>query len=52
LDAELLQWKGCSKMLSGKMEALVRLIGDSVEVQIRGPSSMSNCEKENIFLNN
>uniref|UniRef100_A0A914M180 Non-specific serine/threonine protein kinase n=2 Tax=Meloidogyne incognita group TaxID=654580 RepID=A0A914M180_MELIC len=42
LDAELLQWKGCSKMLSGKMEALVRLIGDSVEVQIRGPSSMSN----------
>ncbi|KAL7073040.1 hypothetical protein ACQ4LE_008336 [Meloidogyne hapla] len=42
MDAELLQWKSCSKMLSGKMEALIRLVGDSVEVQIRGPSSMSN----------
>ncbi|KAF7635152.1 hypothetical protein Mgra_00005435 [Meloidogyne graminicola] len=42
MDAELLQWKNCSKMQSGKMEALVRLISDSVEIQIRGPSLMAN----------
>lgn len=39
-------------MQSGKMEALVRLIGEAVEVQIRGPSEMATCEEKNgIILN-
>lgn len=31
----------CSKMCSGSMEALVRLHGDAVEIQVRGPSEMA-----------
>ena len=38
MDAELQQWYRCSKMLSGQMEALVRLLGDAVEIQLRGPA--------------
>ncbi|CAJ0572380.1 unnamed protein product, partial [Mesorhabditis spiculigera] len=38
MDADLVQWAGCSKMSSGQMEALVRLYGDAVEVCVRGPS--------------
>uniref|UniRef100_A0A915D171 Death domain-containing protein n=1 Tax=Ditylenchus dipsaci TaxID=166011 RepID=A0A915D171_9BILA len=41
MDAELNQWQGCSKMCSGQMEALVRLHGDAVEVQVRGPAEMA-----------
>ncbi|KAL3109084.1 hypothetical protein niasHT_012646 [Heterodera trifolii] len=37
IEAELAQWRYCSKMQSSKMEALIRLVGESVEVQIRGP---------------
>ena len=46
MDAELAQWRRCSKMPSGTMEALVRLIGEAVEVQIRGPAEMAACEKD------
>uniref|UniRef100_A0A7I4Y1A2 Non-specific serine/threonine protein kinase n=1 Tax=Haemonchus contortus TaxID=6289 RepID=A0A7I4Y1A2_HAECO len=38
MDADLIQWAGCSKMSSGQMEALVRIRGDAVEVQVRGPA--------------
>ncbi|ETN85522.1 death domain protein [Necator americanus] len=38
MDADLMQWAGCSKMSSGQMEALVRIRGDAVEVQVRGPA--------------
>ncbi|KAJ1350942.1 Death-associated protein kinase 1 [Parelaphostrongylus tenuis] len=38
MDADLIQWAGCSKMSSGQMEALVRIRSDAVEVQVRGPS--------------
>lgn len=38
MDADLVQWVGCSRMSSGQMEALVRLAGDAVEVQVRGPA--------------
>ena len=31
------QYLDCSKMCSGVMEALVRLHGDAVEIQVRGP---------------
>jgi hypothetical protein len=41
MDADLCQWRSCSKMTSGQMEALVRLIGDAVEVQVRGPADHS-----------
>ncbi|KAI6241190.1 Non-specific serine/threonine protein kinase [Aphelenchoides fujianensis] len=41
LDAELVQYLGCSRMSSGQLESLVRLHGDAVEIQVRGPSSMS-----------
>ncbi|KAI6178368.1 CAMK/DAPK/DAPK protein kinase, variant [Aphelenchoides besseyi] len=41
LDAELNQYLGSSKMCSGRMEALVRLHGDAVEIQVRGPAQMS-----------
>ncbi|KAI1718149.1 protein kinase domain-containing protein [Ditylenchus destructor] len=41
MDAELSQWRGYSKMCSGQMEALIRLHGDAVEVQVRGPSEMA-----------
>ncbi|EJD74145.1 CAMK/DAPK/DAPK protein kinase, variant [Loa loa] len=41
MDADLMQWNGCSKMSSGQMEALVRLHGDAVEIQVRGPSEIS-----------
>lgn len=34
MDADLAQWQGCSKMCSGQMEALVRLHGDAVEIQV------------------
>jgi hypothetical protein len=44
MDADLAQWRNCSKMQSGKMEALVRLVGEAVEVQIRGPPEMATCE--------
>ncbi|CAD5206687.1 unnamed protein product [Bursaphelenchus okinawaensis] len=37
IDADLQQWSGCSKICSGSMEALVRLHGDAVEIQVRGP---------------
>ncbi|CAD5209714.1 unnamed protein product [Bursaphelenchus xylophilus] len=37
IDADLQQWNGCSKICSGSMEALVRLHGDAVEIQVRGP---------------
>ncbi|VDK79575.1 unnamed protein product [Litomosoides sigmodontis] len=37
MDADLVQWNGCSKMSSGQMEALIRLHGDAVEIQVRGP---------------
>lgn len=30
-----MQWQGCSKMCSGQMEALIRLYGDAVEVQVK-----------------
>jgi hypothetical protein len=46
MDAELQQFLECSKMVSGKMEALVRLVGDAVEIQVRGPnesSTLSSC---------
>jgi hypothetical protein len=50
MDADLIQWRRCSKMQSGKMEAFVRLIGEAVEVQIRGPSEMATCgEKNELF---
>ncbi|CAJ0923262.1 unnamed protein product, partial [Mesorhabditis belari] len=38
MDADLVQWAGCSKMSSGQMEALIRLHGDAVEICVRGPS--------------
>ncbi|GMT30636.1 hypothetical protein PFISCL1PPCAC_21933 [Pristionchus fissidentatus] len=38
MDADLTQWLGCSKLCSTKMEALVRLHGDAVEVRVRGPA--------------
>lgn len=38
MDADLIQWAGCSKMSSGQMEALIRIRGDAVEVQVRGPA--------------
>ncbi|KAI1731383.1 protein kinase domain-containing protein [Ditylenchus destructor] len=41
MDAELSQWRGYSKMCSGQMEALIRLHGDAVEVQVRGPSELA-----------
>uniref|UniRef100_A0A1I8A483 Non-specific serine/threonine protein kinase n=1 Tax=Steinernema glaseri TaxID=37863 RepID=A0A1I8A483_9BILA len=41
MDADLVQWYGCSKMSSGQMEALVRLRGDAVEIQVRGPSELA-----------
>ncbi|CAI4229948.1 unnamed protein product [Auanema sp. JU1783] len=37
MDADLMQFHGCSKMISGQMEALVRLNGDAVEIRVRGP---------------
>ncbi|KJH45298.1 death domain protein [Dictyocaulus viviparus] len=37
MDADLIQWEGCSKMSSGQMEALVRIRGDAVEVIIIAP---------------
>ncbi|CAI5438576.1 unnamed protein product [Caenorhabditis angaria] len=37
MDAELLQWNECSKMSSGLKEALIRLVGDAVEIKVRGP---------------
>lgn len=37
MDADLTQWQGCSKMCSGQMEALVRLHGDAVEIQVPMP---------------
>lgn len=37
MDADLTQWMGCSKLCSGQMEALVRLHGDAVEVEILNP---------------
>uniref|UniRef100_F1KRA1 Death-associated protein kinase dapk-1 n=1 Tax=Ascaris suum TaxID=6253 RepID=F1KRA1_ASCSU len=41
MDADLVQWAGCSKMSSGQMEALIRLHGDAVEVQVRGPCEIA-----------
>jgi death-associated protein kinase len=41
MDADLHQYLECSKMSSGKMEALVCLKGDAVEIQVRGPPDMS-----------
>uniref|UniRef100_A0A914VAK0 Uncharacterized protein n=1 Tax=Plectus sambesii TaxID=2011161 RepID=A0A914VAK0_9BILA len=41
MDADLTQWHKCSKMCSGQMEALVRLVGDAVEVQVRGPAELA-----------
>jgi death-associated protein kinase len=41
MDADLQQYLECSKMVSGKMEALVRLQGDAVEIQVRGPNDQS-----------
>ncbi|TKR62381.1 hypothetical protein L596_026356 [Steinernema carpocapsae] len=41
MDADLVQWYGCSKMSSGQMEALIRLRGDAVEIQVRGPTELS-----------
>uniref|UniRef100_A0A914H7B7 Non-specific serine/threonine protein kinase n=1 Tax=Globodera rostochiensis TaxID=31243 RepID=A0A914H7B7_GLORO len=41
IEADLAQWRYCSKMLSGKMEALIRLVGEAVEIQIRGPPEMA-----------
>lgn len=47
MDADLMQWAGCSKMSSGQMEALVRIRGDAVEV--RAPSSGGYALKISIF---
>uniref|UniRef100_A0A0N5D537 Non-specific serine/threonine protein kinase n=1 Tax=Thelazia callipaeda TaxID=103827 RepID=A0A0N5D537_THECL len=41
MDADLMQWNGCSKMSSGQMEALIRLHGDAVEIQVRGPCEIA-----------
>uniref|UniRef100_A0A0N5A9F4 Non-specific serine/threonine protein kinase n=1 Tax=Syphacia muris TaxID=451379 RepID=A0A0N5A9F4_9BILA len=41
MDADLSQWLDCSKMSSGQMEALIRLHGDAVEVQVRGPCELA-----------
>lgn len=41
LDAELAQWRRCSKMHSGKMEGLIRMVGEVVQLQIRGPPEMA-----------
>uniref|UniRef100_A0A183TYJ6 Death domain-containing protein n=1 Tax=Toxocara canis TaxID=6265 RepID=A0A183TYJ6_TOXCA len=41
MDADLVQWAGYSKMSSGQMEALIRLHGDAVEVQVRGPCEIA-----------
>lgn len=41
MDADLTQWHKCSKMCSGQMEALIRLVGDAVEVQVRGPNELA-----------
>ncbi len=41
MDADLVQWQGTSKMSSGQMEALVQLVGDAVEVQVRGPADLA-----------
>ncbi|KAK6107281.1 Ankyrin repeats (3 copies) family protein [Brugia pahangi] len=41
MDADLMQWNSCSKMSSGQMEALVRLHGDAVEIQVRGPCEIA-----------
>lgn len=41
MDADLMQWNGCSKMSSGQMEALIRLHDDAVEIQVRGPCEIS-----------
>lgn len=38
---DLNQYLECSKMFSGKMEALIRLQGDAVEIQVRGPNDQS-----------
>lgn len=35
MDADLTQWCGTSKMCSGQMQALIRLNGDAVEVQVK-----------------
>lgn len=41
MDADLVQWNGCSKMSSLQMEALIRLHGDAVEIQVRGPPEIA-----------
>ncbi|CAD6186231.1 unnamed protein product [Caenorhabditis auriculariae] len=38
MDAELMQWFESSKMSSGRKEALIKLVGDAVEIKVRGPS--------------
>ncbi|RCN25921.1 hypothetical protein ANCCAN_28362 [Ancylostoma caninum] len=48
MDADLMQWAGCSKMSSGQMEALVRIRGDAVEVHIH--SSCRHALKERAHL--
>uniref|UniRef100_A0A7E4VSP6 Non-specific serine/threonine protein kinase n=1 Tax=Panagrellus redivivus TaxID=6233 RepID=A0A7E4VSP6_PANRE len=40
-EVTLHQWQGVSKLTSSNMEALVRLVGDAVEVQVRGPQAMA-----------
>jgi death-associated protein kinase len=40
-EVSLQQWQGISKLMSNKMEALVRLNGDAVEIQVRGPPKMA-----------
>uniref|UniRef100_A0AC34RJF7 Death domain-containing protein n=1 Tax=Panagrolaimus sp. JU765 TaxID=591449 RepID=A0AC34RJF7_9BILA len=37
----LQQWQGLSKLISNKMESLVRLSGDAIEVLVRGPQKMA-----------
>ena len=40
-EVSLQQWQGFSKLVSNKMEAIVRLNGDAVEIQVRGPQKMA-----------
>jgi hypothetical protein len=38
LDAMLQQWNQCSLMHSSKLEAFLRLVGEAIEIQVRGPA--------------
>lgn len=43
VDADLTQWRNCSKVCSGQMEGVLSLYGkdQSVEIKVRGPQEMS-----------